>query len=290
MLLKLVLNLALLLQAQTLPSTQVPSAEDSVPTAPQVTAWIADHEVWIQTEAGPRRITYDAMAAEPVAVSPHGDRVVYGSLNPNFTPDCGNTPFKYVVLVSASGQFLWKAAPEAWDDFDRLEWIDEHRIGVMLCGRANCFYWVLDASNGKTMQQLTRGFGFLWSHNRKWVAHHSVGMTTDDGDSLMFNDDEDVYPSVDRKEHLFPNRRFSQIGWSPDDKWVSFGEIEYPSNDSYVVLVSPAGNVLRESLPVDVQYSTTVDWTDSSHFEVKASGRLFRFVVDDGGLREIVKH
>jgi hypothetical protein len=33
-------------------------------------------EVWMQTDAGPHRITYDAMAAEPVAVSPQGDRVV----------------------------------------------------------------------------------------------------------------------------------------------------------------------------------------------------------------------
>jgi len=64
---------------------------------------------------------------------------------------------------------------------------------------------------------------------------------------------------------------------------------EYPYYDSNAVLLSPSGKVLRQSLPVDVQYNTEVHWTDKSHFQVETLGGLFKFVVDENGLREIVR-
>jgi hypothetical protein len=205
-----------------------------------------------------------------------------------------------VVLVSASGQFLWKAAlEEACNDFDRFEWIDEDRIGIMQCGHANCLYWILDANSGKTLKKMFGGFDFVWSHDQQTVARRKLGtVTVDDHTSyddlcmVVFNDDEEIAypPRNERATHLGRDHTIGYLAWSPDDAWVSFAEIEYPSYDSYVVLVSPSGKILRESLPVDVQYNTTVEWTDSSHFELKASGQLFRFKVADGELREIVQH
>src|SRR5664279_3714570 len=143
---------------------------------PKYKAWIQDHEVWMETSAGPRRVIYDALAADPVAASPAGDRVVYGVINPDFDPPhCGNTPQKFVVLVNASGQFQWKTAlKDACNDFTKFEWIDDHRIGVMLCGHANCFYWVLDAGSGAILEEDSGGFDFVWSHNRRYVAHRTV--------------------------------------------------------------------------------------------------------------------
>lgn len=259
---------------------------------PKYKAWIQDHEVWIETSAGPRRIVYDALAADPVAASPNGDRVVYGVINASFdAPHCGNTPQKFVVLVNASGQFQWKTALEAaCQDFDKFEWIDDQRIGVMLCGRVNCFYWVLDAGSGAVQEKLLGGFDFLWSHNRKSVAHRRLWFNEEDGGDLMFNADKAVYPVLDRKTNVFPSRDIGTLTWSPDDKWVSFAETEYPSHDGYVVLVSPQGDALRESLPVDVEYNAKIEWTDDSHFQITTSKRTFKFVVDGGKLHEIVEH
>lgn len=256
-------------------------------------AWIENHEVWIEKGAEARAVIYDSMAVEPVEASPSGDKVLYAALNPKFDQiHCANTPRQYVVLANASGQFIWKAALEqACNEFDRFDWIDGHRIGVMLCGRANCFYWILDASSGKVLQLFFGGFDFLWSHNRKWVAHRGIGMIPeDDIDSLMFNDDNMVYPPTDPTSHEIPIRRIGEMAWSPDDQWLSFGETEYPSYDSYVVLVSPSGRVLRESLPVDVDPGAKVQWTDNSHLRITASGRLFKFVVTNGALTETVEH
>jgi len=274
----LFLTVTLLLQAVSSPIT--------------AKGWIEDHQVWIEKGGVARAVLYDGMAAEPVAASPDGDKVLYASLNPNFEQfSCANTPRQYVVLANASGQAIWKAAlEEACQEFSRFDWIDEHRVGVMLCGHANCFYWILDASSGKILKRLGSGFDFLWSHNRKWVAHRSMRMRIDEGDALMFNDDHIVYPPSEPKSHLFPTRHIGEISWSPDDQWLAFGEIEYPSQDSYVVLVSPSGKVLREGLPVDVDPGGRVEWTDNSHLQIMASGRLFKFVVANDTLTEIVEH
>ena len=226
-------------------------------TEPKYKAWVENHEVWIETDAGNRRVLLDALVAEPVAASPSGDRVVYAVLNPQFDgPHCGNTPTKYLALVRATGEPVWKIGFEqACEDFSKFEWIDDQRIGAMLCGRANCFYWVVDAGSGKILQELGGGFDFLWSHNRRWVAHRQLGLGLEEGDALLFNDDGIVYP------HPWPTTGFRKIGyltWSPDDKWVSFGETDFPSYDSYVVPVSPQGKVVREDLPVDTKYNPQV--------------------------------
>jgi hypothetical protein len=65
---------------------------------------------------------------------------------------------------------------------------------------------------------------------------------------------------------------------------------DYPSYDRYVVLVSTHGDVLRESLPVDVEYNTRTEWTDDRHFQITISKRSFKFVVDCDKLHEIVEH
>ena len=114
---------------------------------------------------------------------------------------------------------------------------------------------------------------------------------TDDLCSLSFNDDDKlVYPHTDPKTGRYPGRVLGYLTWSPDDKWIPFPEMEYPSGDSYVVLVSPPGDALREILPVDVEYNSKIEWTDNSHFQVPAAKHMFKFVVDKGGLHEIVDH
>ena len=112
--------------------------------------------------------------------------------------------------------------------------------------------------------ELGSGFGFLWSHNRKWVVHQHVRVHDEDGSSLMFNDDNIVYPPLDRKDHLVPDRDFGELSWSPDDSWVSFYEVDYPSEDHYIVLVSPNGNFLRTRTSVAVDNPDKIEWTDSS--------------------------
>jgi hypothetical protein len=254
---------------------------------PKYKAWVQDHEVWTQTAAGDKELLLDPLAAEPAAVSSSGDRVVYAVVNPNFdAPHCGNTPQTYVALAKENGAPVWKVGfDEACQKFDKFEWIDDQRIGAMLCGHASCYYWVVDASSGKVLQKLSGGFDFLWSHNRKWVAHRMIGTGYEEGDGLLLNDGNVVaYPKP------LPAKGYSNLGylvWSPDDAWVSFAEIEYPSGDSFIVLVSPEGKVVREDLPVDVQYNTTVEWTDDSHVQITASGRTFRFLVKGGALHEI---
>lgn len=263
---------------------------------PKHKVWIENHEVWMETGSGPRRVAYDATASYPVAVSPSGDRLAYAVPDGKPVPD-GAKPSMRVVLITSAGQSLGGFSPED-PYFDSLEWIDENRVGVMLCGHANCIYWVVDAKTGKTLHKYFGGFDFLWSHDRRHVARRGMGLVTvegkdgmidiDDLSSLMFNEDhKDVYPPLNPETHRPYDRVLRELSWSPNDEWVSFPETEYPSGDSYVVLVSPHGEVLRESLPVDVEYNSKITWTDASHFQITASKRTFKFVLEGGKLREV---
>lgn len=53
--------------------------------------------------------------------------------------------------------------------------------------------------------------------------------------------------------------------------------MDFPSYDSYVVLVSPEGEIVREDLPVDIKNNSQVTWTDKSHLEITTSEQTFRF-------------
>ena len=173
-----------------------------------------------------------------------------------------------IEVMGADGRALAKFPPE--DGYlDGIEWIDNDRIGVVTAGHANCVYWVVDAYTGQTLQKFWGGFDFLWSHDRRYVTRRHMGrismdgkFETDDLGSLSFNDDDKlVYPPIGPKTDRVPDRVLGYLTWSPDDKWISFGETEYPSYDGYVVLVSPQGDVLRESLSVNVDYDAKIEWT-----------------------------
>ncbi len=264
---------------------------------PKYKAWIQDHEVWMDTSAGPRRVVYDALAEEPIAASPSGDRVVYAVPDGKPVPE-GLRSSMLVVIVDADGRSLAKFTPEEDSIVDAIEWIDSSRIGVWYCGHANCIYWVIDPNSGKTLQKFFGGFDFAWSHDRRYVARRHMGEInlnakekTDDLSWLGFNtDDKIVYPPVNPQTGHYYDRVLGYLTWSPDDKWVSFAETEYPSYDGYVVLVSPQRDVLRESLPVDVDYNAKIEWTDDNHFQITTSKRTFKFVVDGGKLHEFVEH
>lgn len=64
----------------------------------------------METDAGPRRVLHDALAAEPAAGSPIGDRVVYAAVNPDFDSEpCGDTPKTFL-----SCQVLRRIRLEGW--------------------------------------------------------------------------------------------------------------------------------------------------------------------------------
>jgi len=128
-------------------------------------------------------------------VSPAGVRVVYAVLNPNFDAvHCGRTPRKFLALLTSDDQFMWKAGfEEACEDSTQFEWIDEYRIGAMMCGHANCIDWVLDANTATRLHKYFGGFDFLWSHDRRYVARRGLGGVQLESNDGMIESDELSY-------------------------------------------------------------------------------------------------
>lgn len=268
------------------------------------TVWTDKNEVWAETSAGSRQITHDGIPKRLAALAPNGNRLAYVVDDWSSDPQHKQPPKEDVVEMNGEGKLLRHLVPEGYvpDQFDRLEWIDSQRVGAMTCGHANCIYWMLDADSGKTLQVMQGGFDFTWSHDRRWVARRFIsfldaplGTLGDELDQLMLNETW-IYPARAEVEEdaqtraaqkLIHGHWFGWFMWSPHDVWLAFTDTVTPEGDPYVVLASPTGVVLRETVPVDVEFDAKVEWADDTHLKLTTGGRTFKFIVENMELREI---
>ncbi|MGA3316681.1 MAG: hypothetical protein ABSC64_09620 [Candidatus Korobacteraceae bacterium] len=246
---------------------------------PAVSVSIIDNQIWVQTASDSRQLTYDydGIPKRLPAISPSGDALVYVVDHP--VPN--DAPKEELVVLDLSGKVLRRITPEGYvpGPFDRLDWLDAGRIGAMTCGHANCMYWVLNPQSGKTIQVMSGGFEYTWSHNREFVATWGVAYDCDDPrerekgcpmhDSVGLDPGNATYPP-EWAGNFDDSYRYSHshdIGistpvfvWSPDDKWVAFTDLIGPEDDWYVVILSPDGKMLRDTVPIDPDYNAMLEW------------------------------
>jgi hypothetical protein len=255
----------------------------------------------METAEGPRQLTHDGVHKSSVDLAPSGNRIVYIAWDEASDVEQRDLPKEDLIEIDVNGLVLRHLTPEGYvHGVTRLEWIDDQRVGAEgSCkdGR-DCTYWVLDADSGATLQQFLHGGGFIWSHNRKWIAWRVAGHRPDEGerDGVML-DETWSYPPRDearQRVRMKAGRRvvhsdaFEPFSWSPRDLWLGFADTVLPERHTFVVLVSPTGVILRKATPVD-DYGTTlrIDWMDDTHFQLVTGDRTFTFVVDDTQLREV---
>ena len=201
---------------------------------------IENNEVSIETSTGFRQITHDGTPKRLPVISPDGKRIVYvvdlWLTNGPRKGDSGDP--EDVVETDTQGKVLRHIIPKGYIpvQFDRLEWIDNQRVGAMGCGHANCVYWVLEANSGKTLKMMEGGLiSFLVSTMPLGVSSESIGGgdPMSELDRLMLNDDW-VYPSP-REDMLQRTPGGTPIHgqiigdsivWSPNDAWVAFTDIQ----------------------------------------------------------------
>jgi hypothetical protein len=257
------------------------------PSAPTVS--VQKNEVWVQ-----RQLTHDSVPKRSPVVSPSGNEVAY-AVDKKTRNELQEE--EEIVLVNMNGEIIWRSVPEDYisTSSEELGWINDGRIGILGCGHANCVYWILDAGSGKTIQIMRGGFDFIWSHNRKFVARRAVGYgeapagePLPEQDAVLLNEDHVyVYPPTtsasgyDRtRSHDLGRGKWPTFVWSPNDTWVAFTDAVGPEDDSYVVLVSPSGEILRETVPVDIDFDATINWQDDTHLELHTGGKTFKFAIN----------
>jgi len=257
---------------------------------------LKDNEIWLQTPSGERQLTHDGVPKRLPTLSPAGDGLIYvvDHLFANHAPE------EEIVILDRDGSVHKRITPQGvWREFDRLDWLDDHRIGALECGHMLCQYLVMDPGSGKTTEIIGGGFLFTWSHDRQFVAiwdarwcDGSQGEPCYEHDSVTINRDE-VYP-LEKTNDQFDDPHSHDIGlgaatfvWSPDDKWVAFTDLIGPQDDWYVVIVSPNGKMLRDTVPIDPDYKATLEWLDDTHLDLHAGKRVFHFALADAQFSEV---
>ncbi len=259
-------------------------------------ASVKDNEIWVQTTSGERQLTHDGIPKRLPTLSPSGNDLMYvvDHSQPN------DAPKEEIVLLGLEGNIRKRITPEGYvpREFERLDWLDDQRIGAMTCGHANCMYWVMNPQSGKTVQVMSGGFDYTWSHNRQVVATWGVAYLCDDPREREKGCPEHNCASLHPGDARYPpegagnfddSYRYSHshdIGitrdtfvWSPDDKWVAFTDLIGPVDDWYVVILSPSGKMLRDTLPIDPDHDATLEWRDETHLNVRTSKRVFHFAL-----------
>ena len=265
---------------------------------------IDNNEISIETSTGFRQITHDGTPKRLVSISPDGKQIVYVVdlwLISGPQKDAGGN-LEDVVEIDTQGKILRHMIPDGYTtgDFERLEWIDNQRVGAIGCGHASCVYWILDAGTGKTIKKMEGGFDFVWSHNRRWVARRFIDLTgaqsepPGEFDRLMLNDAwiypsprEDVLPRASGSLPLHGHTLGESIEWSPNDAWVAFTDMQGPEGDNYVVLASPSGVIARDTIAGNVSSNAEIKWIDETHLDVMASRRIFNLIVVGNELRDV---
>jgi hypothetical protein len=268
------------------------------------TASVKDNEIWLLAPSGERQLTHDAVPKRLPTLSPAGDGLIYVVDH----PVVNNSAQEEIIVLDLDGSIRKRIAPEGYvpREFDRLDWIDEHRIGALACGHASCMYWVINPDSGKTMEVIKGGFEYTWSHNRQFIAIWNVFYDCDDPherekgcpehDSVSLYPSKAAYPP-EWAGNFDDSYRFSRshdIGtstpvfvWSPDDKWVAFTDLIGPEDDWYVVILSPDGKMLRDTVPIDPDYKATLGWLSDRHLDLRTSKRVFHFAIQGEQFGEI---
>jgi hypothetical protein len=266
---------------------------------------LRDDEIWLRTPSGERQLTHDGVPKRLPTLSPSGDDLIYVVDH----PQTNGPPKEEIIVLDMEGNIRKRITPEGYvpREFERLDWLDEQRIGAMLCGHANCMYWVINPGSGKTIEVMSGGFAYTWSHNRQFVATWGVAYDCDEPherekgcpehDSVSLAPGDAGYPP-EEAGNFDDSYRYSHshdIGihkgptfvWSPEDKWVAFTDLIGPEDDWYVVILSPSGKMLRDSLPIDPDHDATLEWRDDTHLDVRTSKQLFHFAVEAERFSEV---
>lgn len=283
--------------------------------------WLKDNEIWLRTPSGERQLTHDGVPKRlPILyspaengtpspdndlISPSGNSLMYVIDH----PAVNEPPKEEIIVLDMDGNVRKRITPEGYvpREFERLDWIDEKRIGALACGHANCMYWVMNPDSGKTIEVIRGGFEYKWSHNRKYVAIWHVAYNCDDPqerekgcpehDSMELYPGDASYPPewAAKYDDSYRFSRSHDIGigtlpvfvWSPDDTWVAFTDLIGPEGDWYVVIVSPSGQMLRDTVPISPGAEDSLACVDDTHLDLHAGKRVFHFAIADGQFSEM---
>jgi Tol biopolymer transport system component len=237
------LLVCLLFQAGALPAAYSLGPAD-------VSVFSQNGDLWIKTAGGVKQITDDGEQKDAWAISDDGRRVVY-TLRPN---ENGRHLFSIAIVDASGKQIKRMEASQAGglaDSVNRVEWIDDTRVGVDYHINPSCSqYAIIDTATGAIVANYL-GIWFSWSPDKKRLAYVGWQPHFEEQEQpsyfLRINKNT-IYPAdADQNKggahHLF----LTQLIWSNDSREVAF--VDQVGRHLFLVAASTRGPAVVQKLP-----------------------------------------
>ena len=209
-------------------------------------------ELWLKLANGEHQVTEDGTKKGVWALSADDKKVAY-----TVSPDEEFTRSNTVIIADTFGHRLHRytlnkvGSRERFVKANKIEWIDDHRVGVEYMVTAQCNQYIVIDTNSGDMLSNYFGFLFSWSPDGKQIAY--VGWDADapvreqQHSYFLKIDDKVVYPADQLNPALGNHLFLTPLVWSNDSKAVAF--VDKNGRSLYLIAASSKGVTVNQKVP-----------------------------------------
>ncbi len=246
-------------------------------------------ELWLKLANGEHQVTDDGSKKGVWALSEDDKKVAY-TVNPEEEFTRTNT----VIIADTFGHRLHRytlkkvGAQERFAKVNKIEWIDDHRVGVEYMVTAQCNQYIIVDTNTGEMLGNYFGFLFSWAPDGKQIAY--VGWDADapvreqQHSYFLKIDDKVVYPTNQLNPALGNHLFLTPLVWSNDSKAVAF--VDKNGRFLYLVAASSKGVKVNQKVPFygDVR---NLMWMGKRALRVQSAKHAWIYDLDQLTLKKV---
>jgi hypothetical protein len=246
-------------------------------------------ELWLKLANGEHQVTEDGTKKGVWALSEDDKKVAY-----TVSPEEEFTRTNTVVIADTFGHRLHRytlskvGSRERFAKATKIEWIDDHRVGVEYMVTAQCNQYIVIDTNTGDMLSNYFGFLFSWSPDGKQLAY--VGWDVDapvreqQHSYFLKIDDKVAYPTDQLNPALGNHLFLTPLVWSNDSKAVAF--VDKNGRSLYLIAASSKGVTVNQKVPFygDVR---NLMWMGKRALQVQSAKHAWIYDLDQKTLNKV---
>ena len=245
-------------------------------------------ELWLKLANGEHQVTEDGTKKGVWALTEDDKKVAY-----TVRPEEEFTRTSIIVVADSFGQRLHRytlrkvGSHERFAKANKIEWIDNHRLGVEFMVTAQCNqYVIIDTSNGDLLGNYL-GFLFTWSPDTKQIAYvgweENAPVHEQQHSYFLKIDDKIAYPADQVNAATGDHTFLTPLVWSNDSKAVAF--VDKNKHSYFLVAATNKSVIVNQKVPF---YGDVPDlsWMGKRAIRVQGPKHIYIYDLDQQTLKK----